>query len=244
LRSTQREGAVRKVDVLWQLQEIDRQLDAARAAQARLKSELGERSALTKLEAELKGMQDHRRELETQQRDLELLADERRGKIEADEGKLYGGRITNPKELSSLQDEVAQDKRQLGTVEDKLLEIMEQIEESIAQIAELEARLRRESEAWEVLQGRSRTQLSEAEAALTRLAGERSTVTTQLAPTEQSTYETLRRQKGGMAVAQVHQRTCQACRVGLTPSQEQRARQGHEIVTCNSCGRILFVPLA
>jgi predicted nucleic acid-binding Zn-ribbon protein len=235
---------VRKVDVLRQLQEIDRQLEAARAAQARLKAEIGDRSALAKREAELKAAQDRRRALETQQRDLELLADERRNKIQTDEAKLYGGRITNPKELSSLQDEVAQDKRQLGSVEDKLLEVMEQAEEATGQFDALESALQRESEEWEALQRRSTAQLGEAEAALARLTGERSTVTGQLEPSEASMYETLRRQKGGMAVAQVHQRTCQACRVGLTPSQEQRARQGHEIVTCNSCGRILFIPLA
>jgi predicted nucleic acid-binding Zn-ribbon protein len=219
-------------------------LDTARTTQARLTAEVGERSALAKREAELKAAQERRRALETQQRDLELLAEERRSKIDSDETKLYGGRITNPKELSSLQDEVAQDKRQLATVEDKLLEIMEQLEASTAQAAELESSLRQETTAWEALQGRTKSQLAEAEAALARLTAERASVTGQLAPAEQSTYETLRRQKGGMAVAQVHQRTCQACRVGLTPSQEQRARQGHEIVTCHSCGRILFVPLA
>jgi predicted nucleic acid-binding Zn-ribbon protein len=239
-----RRETVRKIDVLWQLQEIDRRLEAARTVQARLTSELGERSALAKREAELKAAEDHRRALDTQQRDLELLAEQRRGKIAADEAKLYGGRVTNPKELASLQDEVAQDRRQLGTVEDKLLEIMEQMEEITASLAELEATLKRETAAWEALQGRSKTQLGEAESALAALNSERTGVTTQIGATDQTTYETLRRQKGGVAVAKVNQRTCTACRVGLTPSQEQRARQGHEIVTCHSCGRILFVPLA
>ncbi len=89
-----------------------------------------------------------------------------------------------------------------------------------------------------------KAQISDTTTALQRLTGERARVATLVSPQDQATYESLRRQKGGTAVAVVSQRTCQACRVGLTPSQEQRARLGAEIVTCNSCGRILYVPLA
>jgi predicted nucleic acid-binding Zn-ribbon protein len=234
---------VRKVDVLRQLQEIDRQLDAARATRARLGTEIGDRDVLTRREAELKMLRDQRHTVEGQQRDLELLAEQRRGKIQADETKLYGGRVTNPKELASLQDEVAQDKRQLATVEDQLLELMEQSETLGTQLATVDSALKRETEEWETQQARLRTELANAESMLSRLDGDRRGVVAQLSASEQSTYETLRRQKGGMAVARVHQRTCEACRVGLTPAQEQRARQGHELITCHSCGRILYVPL-
>ncbi len=89
-----------------------------------------------------------------------------------------------------------------------------------------------------------KAQINDTNAALQKLTGDRSRAATLVAPQDQTTYETLRRQKGGTAVALVSQRTCQACRVGLTPSQEQRARQGADIITCNSCGRILYVPLA
>lgn len=234
---------MRKVDLLWQLQETDRQLDAARAAQARLSAEIGERSALARREAEVREAQERRHALEMQQRDLELLAEARRSKLEENERRLYSGRITNPKELSNLQSEIDQEKRQLSALEDQLLEIMEQLEELNARLTELRSLLERETEAWQSLQGRLKEQLRDTEATITQLTTQRSTLMSQLAPADQAVYETLRRQKGGVAVAQVHQRTCQACRVGLTPSQEQRARQGHDLVTCNSCGRILFVSL-
>jgi predicted nucleic acid-binding Zn-ribbon protein len=179
----------------------------------------------------------------TQQRDLEMDADGKRSKIAADEGKLYGGRVSNPKELQSLTEEVAQDKRQLSTVEDKLLEILEQVEELSGQLAASESALAAELKTWNETQESARQKLVEAQAALSTLEGRRKDTAAQIAGSDISTYETIRRQKGGMAVAPVQQRTCQACRVGLTANQEQRARIGAEIILCHSCGRILFVPL-
>jgi uncharacterized protein len=235
---------VRKTDALHQLQEIDRQLDTTRANQARLTAQVGDRAALAARELEVKAVRDQIHKLETEQRDLELIAEQRRAKIAGDEKKLYGGKVTNPKELGSLQDEVAQDRRQLSTVEDKLLELMEQLEDANGRLATLESDLQRETADWQSLQERLKAQLQDMAAALTQLAGNRSQVATQITPADQTVYDTLRRQKGGTAVAVVNQRTCQACRVGLTPSQEQRARQGVEIITCHSCGRILYVPLS
>jgi len=234
---------VRKIDALHQLQEIDRQLDTGHASQARLNAQLGDRAALAARESEVSALRAQIHELEKEQRDLDLLAEKHRSKIAADEQKLYSGKVTNPKELGSLQDEVAQDKRQLNTVDDKLLELMEQQETANDRLARLTAMLKRETDAWQQEQARIEAQLQDTSTALDRLSSSRTQATAQISPADQATYETLRRQKGGMAVAIVSQRTCQACRVGLTPSQEQRARQGAEIVTCHSCGRILYVPL-
>jgi len=62
----------------------------------------------------------------------------------------------------------------------------------------------------------------------------------QVAPATLRTYDHLRRTRGGLAVAEVRQRTCQGCRISLTISEEQRARHGDTLVICQSCGRILY----
>jgi hypothetical protein len=235
---------MRTIDSLRQLQDLDTRTDTARATIAQLTTQIGDRQALDQREREVAGVRDELRTLEMQQRDLELQADERRGKIKTDEGKLYGGRVTSPKELTSLTEEVAQDKRQLSGIEDRLLEVLEQIEEVKERLAGLEATLTRESRAWTANQETARARLADAEAGLAGTEAQRNTLAASLPSAIRSTYETLRRQKGGLAVAPVHQRTCQACRVGLTPAQEQRARIGNDIVTCNSCGRILYVPIS
>jgi len=234
---------VRKVDLLHQIQDVDSRLDAARTAVAQLQAEIGERSAIARREAELAVVQRQLHGLQGQQRDLDLQADEKRAKIKVDEAKLYGGRVTSPKELQSLTDEVAQDRRQLSSIEDQLLELYDRLDELTKQASALEATLARETAAWKARQQELTSRLAENESALVALQTRRESSVATLDPAARSTYESLRRQKGGVAVATVHQRTCQACRVGLTASQEQRARIGNELATCNSCGRILFVAL-
>src|SRR5436309_16045098 len=97
---------MRKIDLLLKLQEADAEADAARSTMERLEAEIGDRKALDAREGELQAARNQLHLAEAEQRDLELQADELRTKIASDEGKLCGGRITNPKELTSLQEEV------------------------------------------------------------------------------------------------------------------------------------------
>jgi predicted nucleic acid-binding Zn-ribbon protein len=244
LAATAQAVQLRKIDLLRQLQDTDVRIESGRATVARLQAEIGDRRALDVRAVDIEGVRREAHHLEAEQRDLELQVEERASKIAADQQKLYGGRITSPKELGSLQDEVAQDRRQLSAVEDKLLEVLERAETLSQRLADLERSFAEESAAWVSAQEAARTRQRDTEAALVALGAQRAQVAAQMEPEEASTYESLRRQKGGMAVAQVQQRTCQACRVSLTPAQEQRARIGAGLVTCHSCGRLLFVPLS
>ena len=56
-------------------------------------------------------------------------------------------------------------------------------------------------------------------------------------------YDGLRRTRGGLAVAEVAQRTCQGCRISLPVNEEIRARTSPDLVFCQSCGRILHAGL-
>ena len=54
-------------------------------------------------------------------------------------------------------------------------------------------------------------------------------------------YDRLLKGRGGLAVALVGQsRICGGCRVTLTPQRFQEVRQSSQILTCESCGRILY----
>ena len=234
---------MRLIDSLRQLQDIDQRTDAARATIAQLRAQLGKREAISRREAELAVARQGLHELESRQRDLELQAEARRSKIQADEAKLYSGRVSSPKELSSLSDEVAQDRRQLSTVEDELLNLFDELDGAKSRVQELEAVLSRESQEWTTAQSAAQSRVAATETSLSSLEQQRSALAETIPASVHATYQTLRRQKGGLAVAPVLQRTCQACRVGLTPAQEQRARIGADLVLCNSCGRILFVSL-
>ena len=46
----------------------------------------------------------------------------------------------------------------------------------------------------------------------------------------------------GVAVSAIRDGHCQACQVTVRPQQIMQARKGDEIVLCESCKRILYVP--
>ncbi|MBM2809465.1 MAG: hypothetical protein HW416_224 [Chloroflexi bacterium] len=233
---------MRKIDAVWSLQDIDSRAEAALTTAEQLRSQIGVRGALDEREAEIQLAEAALRVLAAEQRDLELKAEERRAKIATDEGKLYGGRVTNPKELQDIEHEVAQDRRQLSPIEDRLLEILDESETASEQIRRLQSALAAATRSWEQEQELARARLASAESTVRELQEGRGTALKAIDPAFLPSYETLRRQKG-TAVARVGQRTCQACRVTLTPVQEQRARQGNDLIMCHSCGRILFVPI-
>ena len=61
-------------------------------------------------------------------------------KARNEEARAVSRKVTSPKELTAIQDEVASLKRRQGTLEDELLELMEQRETLEAELAELAGR--------------------------------------------------------------------------------------------------------
>ena len=75
---------------------------------------------------------------------------------------------------------------------------------------------------------------------LERLETERNAVLGDLAHPAVNMYDTLRKQRRGLAVAIVSDSACAACGTTLTQSQEQSARSTSQLFNCPSCGRILY----
>ena len=47
--------------------------------------------------------------------------------------------------------------------------------------------------------------------------------------------------RDGVAVAEARNRSCTACFMSLRPQMMAEIRRGDEIITCDNCGRILYV---
>ena len=120
------------VSQLFKLQEIDLAIEADEQALRQITSQLGESQAVVKARAKLASEHQRLEELRNQQRSAEWEMDDLSSKISAAEGKLYGGRIGNPKELASLQREVDIFRAKREQLEEKVLTIMEQVELAMA----------------------------------------------------------------------------------------------------------------
>ena len=224
---------------LYQLQELDLEIEKEEQSLAQKSAQLGDRTVLDEAQGRLDSDRKELEELRHRHRDAEAEVDDLLSKISATEEQLYGGKITNPKELSGLQHEVATMKTKSDELENQALEIIDQVETAEKSLdAAVEAYGNLEKE-WQRDQQQLSVEIDGLKASLADLAEKRSQLAGQIDSPTLTLYEKIRQQKQP-AVAKVEQGICRACRISLSASALQRARSGRP-VQCGTCGRILYI---
>ena len=232
-----------RVRKLYELQLVDTQIARLEAALAALDDGTAMRA---QVEQARTAEETARAELQARQsrlRDLELELQSTVGKANKVEQDLYSGRISNPKELRAMQEDVEALGRQRQRIEDEMLGLMEEVERQLEQIRALEAaRQARERELDEHLEEyttRQRALTAELEAA----RRQRDALAAEVDPDFLRRYERLRSRKDGLAVTAVNGSVCNACHMTVPEAVLNAARERDEIRTCEDCGRILYVPV-
>lgn len=228
------------LDRLSELQAIDEQIQAQEEALAGLDDGSEAKARVQQMHAELETARLSFRELEANllDSDLELKSTEAKRKV--DEGKLYGGKIRNPKELGDLEHDVQILARQIDQLTDRVLAMMDEVEVQ-RKAVDTQQKL-----------------LQEAEAELERITAKYQEVTTRLgseleqlreqrvqaAKTIKNNqllrkYDEVRGRLGNPALLAISDAVCSACHVTLSLDLMRRLKAGTHIDTCESCGRIL-----
>jgi predicted nucleic acid-binding Zn-ribbon protein len=224
---------------LYQLQELDIEIESAEQSLSLKNSQLGAREALDAASARLDQEKHRLEELKHRHREAEAQVDDLLSKIAAAEEQLYGGKITNPKELSNLQHEVTTLKAHSDQLENDALEIIERVEEAEVNLAAATSDFEKMETEWQEDQKKLAGEIEQLKADLADLNAQRERLAGQIDSSALSLYEKIRQQKG-QAVAKVEQGICRACRISLSASALQRARSGQP-VQCGTCGRILYI---
>jgi uncharacterized protein len=184
--------------------------------------------------------------LATVQRDqsrLEHEIDMVTGKAGNEEARAVSGKVTSPKELTAIQEEVASLKRRQATLEDELLELMEQRETLDNELGELATRRQGfTAEQAEVTKAR--------DAALVEIDREREAeraardgLAPEVGEELRALYDQIRARQGGIGAATLVGNTCQGCRVSISPVELAAIRKlsPEEVKRCENCRRILVV---
>ncbi len=229
------------VKQMFALQELDIILDRIQGDQSKAEHELGNGNAMTGLQSELERDTEWLQETELQQKTSRLEAESQKERSETLNSQLYGGEITNPRDLESLEREASNVRQIVEQQENALSEIGERIEEALSRKTELETKLEAVRTAWGKRQTQLKAAIKELTAERAGFEGRRSKLTEVLDPTSLQHYETLRKSKGGLAVCKVERGLCQGCRMTLPSQQQQRVRSGRQTVLCSSCGRMLIL---
>jgi len=225
---------------LYHFQELELALEANEQAQAKLALQLKDESAINAAKNRLAAVEKQLQETAKQQKELEYQIEDLSAKLKTINRKLYDGKTTNPKELSSLQAEAEDFLKKRRGLEDKDLELMESAEAIKGNIAATTRELAAVETQRAEMQKNLGAELSQIQTHHAALTQEKNELLPQIAPALLAIYKNIRLRRG-TAVARIEAGTCRGCRITVSNAELQQAKSG-DIVKCNSCGRILYLP--
>lgn len=225
---------------LYRLQQTDSQIDRLQARLQAIQKLLENDETLRQANLQAREAEDQNKACERLLHEAENTVRDQRIKIEQTEASLYGGTVHNPKELQDLQNDVASLKRHLNTLEDRQLEAMVAFDE--AEAAHRSAQQVRETAKmkWGEQNQNLNQERSELQKGYENLSTERAAIAASIPGAFLDTYEQLKQQRRGLAVARITDNSCDACGSLLTLAQVQIVRGAAELARCPSCGRILY----
>lgn len=229
--------------LLLELAELDTVLDRL-AHRRRTLPELAEIEELAARQARLAAAVI---ETETQVSDLareqakaEADVDAVRARAERDRKRLDAGQVSSPKELSSLQSEIASLQRRQSDLEEVVLEIMERREAAERRVAALKAERDETATRRAAAEDRRDAAFAEIDKEQAEVTARRSALTGTIPPDLLALYEKLRGQYG-VGAAMLQSGRCQGCKVTLSIADLNRIRAAapDEVLRCEECRRIL-----
>jgi len=199
----------------------------ARAAQVR--------DEMTAADTELSDLD---REQARAERDVEQV----RVRIDKDQQRLDAGKVSNARELESLQSEIASLRRRQGDLEEVVLDLMERRESAQgrrdAAAAGTEAVAAEETE----VTARRDEAVAEIAEQESKAASTRATVAAGVPGDLLALYDKVRAQAGGVGAAMLRRGKCEGCNVSLSTVElnEIRAAAPDEVIRHDECRRILI----
>lgn len=180
---------------------------------------------------------DLRREQAKAEADVEQV----RARIQRDQRRLDTGQVSSPRELESLQSEIASLLRRQDDLEEIVLEVMERRESAEAEQRSAAAERERISADRQAVTGRRDAALAELAELAGKAADRRAAVTAELPAALLDLYERLRVQHGGVGAAALRRGRCEGCHLSLNTVDLNtiRAADPDEVLRCEECRRIL-----
>ncbi|MBI3607449.1 MAG: hypothetical protein HY207_05750 [Nitrospirae bacterium] len=227
--------------ILIQLQDVDSRSDviAEKRRQFPLLVEAAAKpveeahAALAEVQGELDALNRDRR---AKEQDLK----EREERI--DKLKTRSADLKTNKEYQTHLFEIELAQQEKGTVEERLLELMDRAEALQHTVREREAQIAARRSGYEAERARLQNEQNAMDAEAERLASESNTLADRLSPANHQSYEHLKATRKGVAVAALKNGTCQGCRLSLQPQLVADIRKNEKILACTYCHRILYSP--
>ena len=228
------------LDKLRALQEVDTELAALEKARKE-KPEKAEESKrhLERLKEDLARKRTSLRQLQKTSAAKELDLKSHEEKVKRFKKQLLTAK-TN-REYSALLLEIGGEEADNSCLEDEILTLMTQAEELEAACKEDAQKIEEEEKHLEAELKKIQAELQEIERRIAQLSNTREQKALDIDSQALALYERIWRAKGDRAVVPVSGTACQGCFMNITMENLSRLMADKETITCESCGRILYL---
>jgi predicted nucleic acid-binding Zn-ribbon protein len=212
------------------------------------RANLDERNALRGVEGQIAAVDAKRNEvgadrdlLGVGQASLEEQITASRARGSEIEKRLYGGQVTAARDLQAMDEEVKHLRKHVSDLEDRELEVMEQLEPLDDTLATMDAELAGLHGQADELRRSIAEHEAEIEGDLARERAERARLAAEVPEELLARYEQLRTRLGGTGAARLVGGSCGGCHLQLPAMEFDRVKKAppDAIIYCDQCGRIL-----
>ncbi len=176
--------------------------------------------------------------LEQQQRDIALENDDAGARIKDRQNKMM--QVQTSREHQALLKEIEENKRLIKDTEETLLTVMETIEQTGIEVAELENLLTGELELLNKEKTAVNKKIKKIESRRKTVASQRKKLSEALNASLLKRYNLLLAKRDGLAVSRTIDGVCQGCHMSIPPQQFNEVRKGDKLQLCPTCQRILY----
>ncbi len=189
---------------------------------------------------ELEELQDRMEGLEAELQEVNRAQEESR--MELEHFQRQKGMVTNEREFTAVINEIDFATQALEKATVRRQEIEEGIETLSSEIEERRKARPEEEDAHREVTERWEQRRAKLTKEIHKLAAEARRLEEQLQPANRSRFLRLLKSKHGTALAPAIEGSCSLCHFALRPHLQQRVRRAEEIIACEHCYRILYMP--
>ena len=158
-----------------------------------------------------------------------------------DQQLLLSGDISDPRQLESLQHELASLARRKSDLEDAELAVLEQVEAAEAVVSRVEQERSAAQDVLDALVAQVAARRAEIDGERTNVQADRAPLAAALPAELIALYQRIGSDLGGVGAAMLHRGRCEGCRLQLPPNEIEaiRGADPQEVLRCEECRRIL-----
>lgn len=217
------------------IRRLKKQLDSAEQRRADIEQEFEKHAS------SIREIQGRRDKLNAERADLEKQIADNKTYLERADRNLKHAQ--NQKEYETAMREIDALQKQVAAFETQVVEKMTVAEEVEKELTDRAEEINSIDSDRAAAIGEFDKQLKADKAEYERETGGREAVFSTLPAQLAAVYNRLaQRSRDGIAVAEVVNGSCSACFMSLRPQMQVEVRKGEQIITCESCTRILYIP--